>query len=390
MGLEWGMYILMKSAPQKDLARSKLKRRMNIRKGKVLGKQPTGKLLPTRVIESFLDPGMAFIQFCLAIAIWPPQPSNFPPPFSMDLQLNLTAPILLYMPTMSRVLQVIQLPNAQHPFIGFSEMEHYLVMGYMAHQYCGISPIYCPDYVVATRLDALLPIVSMLTIHHLGDTLFHTVYEKQVIETQFCQPNAAGIASPMWLASELHDPIRFNPAIFPFGYPPPTVTNMAPLLTQSVMDCQFTSTPPSVGLSWSANYDHAIDQEDYLTTASLGYAEDSLIPPPEPEVCEYFGVLTPTIQTVFNEALVRRVISQGKVAQLPTRSSFGWDTIHLTFSGTIESRLLEMRKIIQGCIHLKAGFSGNSDDEWDKKVNLFFDLFNSSNQEDVGDRALVI
>lgn len=60
------------------------------------------------------------------------------------------------------------------------------------------------------------------------------------------------------------------------------------------------------------------------------------------------------------------------------------------FFGTIENKLSELRKIVRGCIRLKSGFSGDSADERDNKVRFFFDLFNSNDQEDVGDRALVI
>ncbi|KAG2753245.1 hypothetical protein P692DRAFT_20816559 [Suillus brevipes Sb2] len=241
---------------------------------------------------------------------------------------------------------------------------------------------------------------------------------------------------------------------------------MTPLPTQSITDGQLTSAlalaPPSVGQSWSVDFDHFVDQEEYVTTASLGYAEDSYIPPPETDTPDYFGVLAPTTQTVFNEALVWRgtdiminnndrkaikssmnnspwkrplfltkclfqgslwvglgnpfdpagqedrviltncfleaialdhitlqelidnpVILQSKVAHLPAGSSIGWDIIRLTFSGTIESRLSEMRKIVRGCIYLKEGFSGNSNDERDAQVKFFFDLLNSNDQEDI-------
>lgn len=96
------------------------------------------------------------------------------------------------------------------------------------------------------------------------------------------------------------------------------------------------------------------------------------------------------------------VILQSKVAHLPAGSSIGWDIIRLTvgffmsyfcslkrceqFSGTIKNRLSEMRKIVCGCIYLKEGFSGNSNDERDVQVKFFFDLLNSNDQEDVSDR----
>lgn len=97
---------------------------------------------------------------------------------------------------------------------------------------------------------------------------------------------------------------------FPFGFLPPTITNMTPLPTQSITDGQLTSAlalaPPSVGQSWSVDFNHFINHKEYVTTASLGYAEDSYIPPPETDTPDYFGVLTPTTQTVCNEALVWR------------------------------------------------------------------------------------
>ncbi|KAG1771120.1 hypothetical protein EV702DRAFT_1049145 [Suillus placidus] len=83
------------------------------------------------------------------------------------------------------------------------------------------------------------------------------------------------------------------------------------------------------------------------------------------------------------ELIDNLVILQSKVAHLPAGSSIGWDIIHLTFSGTIENRLSEMRKIVRRCIYLKEGFSGNSNDEWDVQVNFFFDLLNSNDQEDI-------
>ncbi|KAG1748520.1 hypothetical protein EDD22DRAFT_958151 [Suillus occidentalis] len=323
----------------------------------------------------------------------PPTPHCLP--FSMDMQ----SPSFLFTPSLGHVLQVIQPADAQHPFVGF---------------------IYEKQF---------------------GDGDF-----LRAIETHFCRPNAAGTASPLWLASELNDSIRFNPTAFPFGFLPPTVTNMTPLPTQSITDGQLTSAlvlaPPSVGQSWSVDFDHFIDQEEYVTMASL-----------ETDTPDYFGVLAPTTQTVFNEALVWRgtdimidnddrkaikssmnnspwkrplfltkclfqgslwvgsgnlfdpagqedcviltncfleaialdhitlqelidnlvtssVILQSKVAHLPAGSSIGWDIIRLTFSGTIENRLLEMHKIVRRCIYLKEGFSGNSNDEQDAQIEL--------------------
>jgi hypothetical protein len=137
----------------------------------------------------------------------PPTPHCLP--FSMDMQceltqpnslpfrwqvVNLAAPSFLFTPSLGRVLQIIQpavcyfdlllsvwhtlipfLQDAQvchrlsnlllspdllfqHPFVGFSESERFLVVGYMAHQYCEISPIYYvshPQY----HCMALVPIL---------------------------------------------------------------------------------------------------------------------------------------------------------------------------------------------------------------------------------------
>lgn len=69
-------------------------------------------------------------------------------------------------------------------------------------------------------------------------------------------------------------------------------------------DGQFVSMPPSVGPNWSTEYDHVIDNGDYVTTASLGYVEDSTIPPQEPEVPECFGVISPPVPAVYNASLV--------------------------------------------------------------------------------------
>jgi hypothetical protein len=97
--------------------------------------------------------------------------------------------------------------------------------------------------------------------------------------------------------------------------------------------------------------------------------------------------------------MLRSVIVQTKSGQ---QSSLGWDTIRLTvrffcaspslapnrceqFSSYVENRLSEFRKIVRGCILSETGFSGNTDKERDLRVKELFELFISTNQEDVRD-----
>ncbi|KAG1892960.1 uncharacterized protein F5891DRAFT_986284 [Suillus fuscotomentosus] len=87
------------------------------------------------------------------------------------------------------------------------------------------------------------------------------------------------------------------------------------------------------------------------------------------------------------------------------QSSLRWDTIRLTvhffhaspllapnrceqFSSYVENRLSEFRKIVRGCILSETGFSGNTDKERDLRVKELFELFISTNQEDI-ERAIL-
>ncbi|KAG2089636.1 uncharacterized protein F5147DRAFT_658385 [Suillus discolor] len=213
----------------------------------------------------------------------------------MDIHLQPTAPVYLYTPQLGRVLQVIPPP---HPFVDFNGPECFILSAYLAHNYRQVSPIYCPDYMSVNSLDGVLPVVGTLAIPHHDETLFHTVYEKQfgdgdflrAIDTQFCRPNGAGMIIPVWQC-----------AVFS--------TDMPPLPTHFQPNNQLASVfaPPALlsvgGPALSGDFDYGYEQEDY-TVASLGYAEDSVIPPQDTEMDDkLFGQLAPTVTTVFHDAL---------------------------------------------------------------------------------------
>ncbi|KAG1882847.1 uncharacterized protein F5891DRAFT_1203831 [Suillus fuscotomentosus] len=208
-------------------------------------------------------------------------------------------------------------PAMKHPFVDFNGPECFVLSAYLAHNYRQVSPIYCPDYVSVNSLDGVLPVVGALAIPHVDETLFHTIYKKQfgdgdflrAIDAHFCRPNGAGMITPVWQLSKLNDIIQFNPAPFPYGFPPPIVTNVSSLPTHFQPNNQLTSVfvPPALlsvgGPAWPCDFDYGYEQEDY-PVASLGYAEDSVIPPQDTEMDGgLFGQLAPTITRVFHDTL---------------------------------------------------------------------------------------
>ncbi|KAG1868020.1 hypothetical protein C8R48DRAFT_771730 [Suillus tomentosus] len=63
--------------------------------------------------------------------------------------------------------------------------------------------------------------------------------------------------------------------------------------------------------------------------------------------------------------------------------SIGWDVLRLTFSKYVESRNVEMRKVIRGCILSNTGFSGIEKADQDAKVIYFFRLLSSDDRNHV-------
>jgi hypothetical protein len=78
----------------------------------------------------------------------------------------------------------------------------------------------------------------------------------------------------------------------------------------------------------------------------------------------------------------------------------GWDVLRLTvclshaspsltskyceqFAKYIESRMIEMRKVIRGCIRSETGFSGTARDDQDAKVVYYFNLLSSDDRNKV-------
>lgn len=87
--------------------------------------------------------------------------------------------------------------------------------------------------------------------------------------------------------------------------------------------------------------------------------------------------------------------------------SIGWDVIHLLvrfplvlfsftdkhsgqFSGTIENRLSDMRKVVRGCTRLNDFSGGGTVQEQEARVKALFDSFNLSDQQDISGKADVI
>ncbi|KAG1896388.1 uncharacterized protein F5891DRAFT_983562 [Suillus fuscotomentosus] len=62
-------------------------------------------------------------------------------------------------------------------------------------------------------------------------------------------------------------------------------------------------------------------------------------------------------------------------------ATIGWETLRFTFSNHIVNRTSEMRKVVRGCIHTPTGFSGSQNQEKRERVNYFFALLDSDNQE---------
>ncbi|KAG1721499.1 uncharacterized protein EDB91DRAFT_1088421 [Suillus paluster] len=154
-------------------------------------------------------------------------PSNFvPPPSSLiTMQALPPAPIYVYLSKRKQAFRLVQLPFvlvyhpsfssnllSQQPFVGFAE--HLFLVGYLAHIYRQISPLYCAEFAP----DLVLPTVGVLAIVQQGDVVFHTVFEKEAgdgdflrnVNTAFCSPNFRGLGSALWPMSP-----------FPYGYLPP-------------------------------------------------------------------------------------------------------------------------------------------------------------------------
>ncbi|KAG1736910.1 uncharacterized protein EDB91DRAFT_1083256 [Suillus paluster] len=154
----------------------------------------------------------------LAIAISFIGPSNFvlPPSSLITMQALPPAPIYVYLSKRKQAFRLVQLPL----FIGFAE--HLFLIGYLAHIYRQISPLYCAEFAP----DLVLPTVGVLAIAQQGDVVFHTVFEKEAgdgdflwnVNTAFCSPNFRGLGSALWPVTLLsHHSIIFNAALFPYG-----------------------------------------------------------------------------------------------------------------------------------------------------------------------------
>ncbi|KAG0692000.1 hypothetical protein DFH29DRAFT_883270 [Suillus ampliporus] len=210
--------------------------------------------------------------------------------------MAMQVPLWLYFPKKNQALQVIQLP---HPLDRFNGC--YVLVGYVAHNHCQISPLYGPECEMVPVIslgfsNISLPIVGILAVPQgSGDTGFHTVYERQlgdgdflrVVVTKFCQPDASGRPSEVWLLNALDHTIQFHEAPFPYGFPPsaPLATiEVAPILhvlqlfAPAMIDQELTSLMPSVTPSLVGDVDYSC------------YTDDSLMQFETTQI-EYFGTI---------------------------------------------------------------------------------------------------
>ncbi|KAG2113275.1 hypothetical protein BD769DRAFT_1673809 [Suillus cothurnatus] len=203
-------------------------------------------------------------------------------------------PLWLYFPQKNQALQVIQLPTDNHPLD-----EHYVLIGYLAHNHSQISPLYGPECEMVPAISSgfsnvNLPIVGMLAIPQgPGNTGFHTVYERQlsdgdflrVVETKFCQADTSRHSSQVWPLSALDHTIQFNEALFPYSFPPPAllgtikvapISHVLQLFAPAITEEELASLMPSVmpSLIGDMDYDYSCYTDDSLMQFETNHIED--------------------------------------------------------------------------------------------------------------------
>ncbi|KAG0697753.1 hypothetical protein DFH29DRAFT_878499 [Suillus ampliporus] len=332
-----------------------------------------------------------------------------------------------------------------------------------SHNHCQISPLYGPEC-------EMVPAISLGFSNGSGDTGFHTVYERQlgdsdflrVVVTEFCRPDALGRPGQL---NALDHTIQFHEAPFPYGFPPPAplatievapISHTLQLFAPAMTDQELASLMPSVmpSLVGDIDYDYSCYTEDSLMQFETTHIEDSVpintFPPivnltivfhqdliwrgddiPMDNVYRkainralkkshwkrllyvtkaiYLGSYWVGLQNAFDfleklpEALEndKRLLSNCLVMAVEMNhttlqevhehpqtqtgvQAVRWNVLCLMyceqFAKYIESRNIEMHKVIRGCILSDTGFSGTKKDDQDAKVAHFFWLLSSDDR----------
>ncbi|KAG0704712.1 hypothetical protein DFH29DRAFT_873566 [Suillus ampliporus] len=276
--------------------------------------------------------------------------------------MAMQVPLWLYFPQKNQALQVIQLP---HPLDGFNG--RYVLVGYLAHNHCQISPLYGPEceMVLAISLgfsNISLPIVGILAVPQgSGDTGFHTVYERQlgdgnflrVVVTEFCWPDASGRPSEL---NALDHTIQFHEALFPYGFPPP-----APLATIEVAPISHTLqlfAPAMIDTPIDNVYRKAINRAlNRSPWKQLLFMTKAI----------YVGSYWVGLQNPFDflEKLLEALENDK----------------HLLSNCFVMA--VEMNHMTLQELHEHPGFSGTKKDDQDAKVAYFFQLLSSDDRDEV-------
>ncbi|KAG1863290.1 hypothetical protein C8R48DRAFT_773343 [Suillus tomentosus] len=254
---------------------------------------------------------------------------------SSTMQAQASVPTYLYHPKENKVSRILQLPNEQHPFVGFKE--HFRLLGYLAIDR-ELSPIYRPSasYASLNSEHDVLEIIGILAIPHNGGITFPEIYQQRgtsdgtfmlAINTGLSRPNVLGEPSLVWPVNVLNDYICFNQAQFPDGFPPfatveamhefmpaapPPAIEAAPFLhplqpsSPPAIDQEFeaaflTSVPPSVGTSWPD-----LDYDFETMFGSEGYQENSVVSGYQPIITDTLvgNAHLPPPTFVFHEHIV--------------------------------------------------------------------------------------
>ncbi|KAG1896200.1 uncharacterized protein F5891DRAFT_1193433 [Suillus fuscotomentosus] len=207
--------------------------------------------------------------------------------------MAMQAPLWLYFPQQNQALQVIQLPTDN----GSESKMVLAVLGFS---------------------NVNLPIVGILAIPQgSGDTDFHTVYERQLgdsdflraVVTGFCRPDASGHPSRVWLLNALDHTIQFHQAPFLHGFPPPAASvaaiDVAPvshalqLFAPAITDEELASLMPSIMPSLvDIEYNYSCYTDNSLMQFEMTHSEDF-----DP-IVTFPSVVSPSI--VFHQDLIWR------------------------------------------------------------------------------------
>ncbi|KAG1892475.1 hypothetical protein F4604DRAFT_1672479 [Suillus subluteus] len=288
---------------------------------------------------------------------------------------------------------------------------------------------------------SILDIVGILAVPNHNRVMFSEVYEKKknehrpvtggflrLIDSEHCRANVLGFTSVVWLLNMLDDSIRFHVAPFPDGFLPCSslaaigaaplhdfmlcaprtaievtplvyqfpplatcVIEAAPVATRAIEaapvayeieaapfqhlispppaggECGSVFFPPDLssnGPSWSTDFDY-----DFPTvTGSEGYLDNSMFDDYQMVPDASVGYCRPAPpsrqQFVLHQRLIWKVTV---VTDNMEPASIGWDTLRLTSSGD--------------AVHTPTGFSGSQNQAKHARVDYFFALLDSDNQE---------